>query len=80
MYMRSANKFNRCQVLNALLVAIFPGPKSPTSEQVQTLLKLFVDDLIKLYEEGVVVKTRLFPQGMPYFFSPMTYILKKYYS
>ena len=40
-----------------------PGPKEPTAEQLQHYLKLLVDDLVKLYEEGIVVKTNQYPEG-----------------
>ncbi|RDB26670.1 hypothetical protein Hypma_005517 [Hypsizygus marmoreus] len=31
-----------------------PGPNEPTAEQLQHYLKIIVDDLVKLYEEGIV--------------------------
>jgi hypothetical protein len=40
-----------------------PGPTEPTAEELQNYLKLIVDDLLKLYEEGVWICTPAFPQG-----------------
>jgi hypothetical protein len=40
-----------------------PGPHEPTANQLQNYLAPIVDDLIKLYDEGVVIKTPLFPDG-----------------
>jgi hypothetical protein len=40
-----------------------PGPTEPTAEQLQHQLKLIIDDLLNLYENGILVKTPLFPQG-----------------
>lgn len=53
----------RCQTQNMLVICIFPGPKGPNNEEVQWLLKPFVDDLIRLYEEGIIIKTPLYPEG-----------------
>lgn len=40
-----------------------PGPKEPTGDQLQHLLKIVVDDLLLLYKDGVMVKTPAFPNG-----------------
>ena len=44
-------------------MAVTPGPKEFTSEQLQYVMKELVDDLIKLYEEGIVIETPLYPAG-----------------
>lgn len=40
-----------------------PGPHEATAEQLQHHLKPIVDDLIVLYEDGVIVKTTEYPDG-----------------
>jgi hypothetical protein len=40
-----------------------PGPKEPTTDQLQHLLKLIIDDLLVLYKDGVSIKTPVFPNG-----------------
>ncbi|KAJ7615964.1 hypothetical protein FB45DRAFT_757645, partial [Roridomyces roridus] len=40
------------------------GQKEPTAEQLQHYLKIIVDDLIMLYEDGIVVNTPEFPNGI----------------
>ncbi|KAJ7736047.1 hypothetical protein DFH07DRAFT_967007 [Mycena maculata] len=41
-----------------------PGPKEPTADQLQNHLKILVDDLIMLYEEGILVETPEHPDGI----------------
>ncbi|KAL5489732.1 hypothetical protein ACEPAI_4564 [Sanghuangporus weigelae] len=48
---------------NLLVVALSPGPKESTCDELQHLLKAVVDDKICLYEEGIEVKTPLRPNG-----------------
>ncbi|EJD36723.1 hypothetical protein AURDEDRAFT_174243 [Auricularia subglabra TFB-10046 SS5] len=38
-----------------LVPTLVPGPKEPTCQQLQRYLLLLVDDLIKLFEEGIIV-------------------------
>jgi hypothetical protein len=40
-----------------------PGPHEATAEQLQNYLKIIVDDLIYLYEEGMVIETPEHPEG-----------------
>jgi len=40
-----------------------PGPKEWSADELQFLMKEYVDELLKLYDEGVMVQTPLFPQG-----------------
>ncbi|KZT27351.1 hypothetical protein NEOLEDRAFT_1060777 [Neolentinus lepideus HHB14362 ss-1] len=48
---------------NLLVPIVTPGPSEPTSKQLQKYLRILVDDLIKLFEEGVMIKTPLYPEG-----------------
>ena len=41
-----------------------PGPSEPTGEQLQNYLKIIVDDLLKLYDDGVRYSTESCPQGV----------------
>lgn len=41
-----------------------PGPTEPTAEQLQHHLKLIVDDLILLYENGIRIETPEHPNGV----------------
>jgi hypothetical protein len=42
---------------------MLPGPQEPTGDQLQNHLKIVVDDLLELYEHGIVVKTPEHPNG-----------------
>ncbi|KAF8577397.1 hypothetical protein K439DRAFT_1622144 [Ramaria rubella] len=46
---------------NLLLATMTPGPHEPTAEDLQNHLKFIVDDLLLLYDEGIIVKTPMFP-------------------
>ncbi|KAJ7142858.1 hypothetical protein C8R44DRAFT_866138 [Mycena epipterygia] len=48
---------------NLILNQMPPGPQEPTGQQLQNYLKIVVDDLLKLYEDGIVVKTPEHPNG-----------------
>jgi hypothetical protein len=41
-----------------------PGPKEPTADQLQSALKIVVDDLLMLYDEGITVVTPEHPNGI----------------
>nr|GAT56532.1 predicted protein [Mycena chlorophos] len=41
-----------------------PGPTEPTGSQLQNYLALVVDDLLDLYQNGIVVYTREYPDGI----------------
>ncbi|KAL5482971.1 hypothetical protein ACEPAI_9566 [Sanghuangporus weigelae] len=43
---------------NLLVVALSPGPKESTCGELQHLFEAMVDDLVRLYKEGIEVKTR----------------------
>ncbi|KAL5528555.1 hypothetical protein ACEPAF_7691 [Sanghuangporus sanghuang] len=53
----------RYQPRFVLLCGLAPGPKGLSTEQMQFILKPVVDDLLRLYNEGMVVPTLQFPQG-----------------
>lgn len=44
-------------------MGITPGPSELTADELQHVLKPHVDDLIRLYEEGIEVPTPKYPQG-----------------
>lgn len=41
-----------------------PGPKEPTAEQLQHYLRVIVDDLIMLHEEGILIETAEHTNGV----------------
>lgn len=47
----------KCRPHNHFLVGLFPGPRAPNAEQTQHIFKPVVDDLIRLYRDGVVINT-----------------------
>ncbi len=48
---------------NLLLCGLTPGPKELTGEELQYFMKAFVDDLLMLYDHGVLVQTLSHPAG-----------------
>ncbi len=40
-----------------------PGPKEQSGDQIQHFMWVFVNELIRLYEEGFVVHTKKYPEG-----------------
>ncbi|KIJ09902.1 hypothetical protein PAXINDRAFT_86800, partial [Paxillus involutus ATCC 200175] len=48
---------------NLLVAFMTPGPQEPTGSQLQNYLKFIVDDLLKLYQEGIVYHTPGHPEG-----------------
>ncbi|KAF7368195.1 hypothetical protein MVEN_00139100 [Mycena venus] len=49
---------------NLILSGMPPGPTEPNADQLQHPLKLIVDDLIELYENGVIITTPEYPEGI----------------
>ena len=49
-----------------LVYGINPGPSAPNVAAVQYILKPLIDDLIHLYEEGIVIKTNNYPACKTY--------------
>lgn len=48
---------------NLLVVAITPGPKESTCDELQHLIEIVVDDKIHLFNNGITVQTQKYPQG-----------------
>lgn len=48
---------------NLLVVALSPGPSESSCDELQHLLEAVVDDKIRLYVEGIMVKTNKYPDG-----------------
>jgi hypothetical protein len=48
---------------NLILYGISPGPKELDSDQLQFFMKDYVDDLLRLYDEGIIIKTSKYPDG-----------------
>lgn len=47
-----------------MVFGITPGPKEFDSDELQFFMKNYVDNLISLYENGIMVKTPNYPNGM----------------
>ena len=48
-----------------LFYGITPGPKEADHESLQNFMRDWVDDLLMLYDDGVIIRTRKFPEGLP---------------
>jgi hypothetical protein len=55
--------FDRYRTSNLIISAMTPGPVEPNSEQLQNYLKVIVDDLVMLYQHGILISTPQFPNG-----------------
>ncbi|RDX49847.1 hypothetical protein OH76DRAFT_1350092 [Lentinus brumalis] len=53
----------RYRARNLQIYGITPGPKEFTADELTFFMKSLVDDLIRLYDEGIVIKTKDYPQG-----------------
>ncbi|KAG1751089.1 hypothetical protein EDB19DRAFT_1271823 [Suillus lakei] len=53
----------RYRAENLLVCFMTPGPKEPTGSQLQNYMRLVVDDLLQLYDEGIIYHTPAYPQG-----------------
>ncbi|TFY72264.1 hypothetical protein EVG20_g747 [Dentipellis fragilis] len=53
----------RYRTANLILAGIMPGPKEQDSDEVQRFMWIFVNELLRLWKDGFLVKTRKFPQG-----------------
>lgn len=40
-----------------------PGPKEQTGDQVQRFMRIFVNELLRLYKDGITIYTRKYPLG-----------------
>ncbi|KAG1791146.1 uncharacterized protein HD556DRAFT_1206396, partial [Suillus plorans] len=48
---------------NLIFYGINPGSKELDANQLQLFMKNYVDDLLRLYDEGVMLKTQKYPSG-----------------
>jgi hypothetical protein len=48
---------------NLIFTSIFPGPKEQDADQVQRLIRLIVNELLRLWKDGIWVKTNKHPLG-----------------
>jgi hypothetical protein len=48
---------------NPILRAMTPWPNEPTAAQLQHLLKIIINDLLNLYDNGIVVQPAEYPDG-----------------
>ena len=55
--------FSRYRTANLLLVGIIPGPREPNPDEVQKFLCVLVNELLRLWYHGFMVKTRKYPNG-----------------
>ena len=46
---------------------MLPGPKEPDADQLQEYLRIIVDDLIKLFHDGIRVPTPSSPEGTQFY-------------
>lgn len=54
---------HRYRVANLLLSGIMPGPKEQDPDQVQRFIRIFVNELIRLWESGFIMGTPKYPEG-----------------
>jgi hypothetical protein len=59
----STSTSSRYRLKNLFVPFVLPGPGEPNAEQLQELQKILVDELIKLWKDGIIVKTPLHPNG-----------------
>jgi hypothetical protein len=60
---KSDYSLQRYRPRNLLLYGIPPGPTEFNADQLQGFMINLIDDLINLYENGILVKTPSYPQG-----------------
>ncbi|KAG0694055.1 hypothetical protein DFH29DRAFT_764462, partial [Suillus ampliporus] len=48
---------------NLMIFGITPGPKEFNLDQLQHFMKNYIDDLLKLYDDGILIKTPGYPSG-----------------
>ncbi|KAL4259480.1 hypothetical protein AB1N83_007669 [Pleurotus pulmonarius] len=53
----------RYRAKNLMLACMTPGPNEPTAAELQQYLRIIVNDLLDLYDNGVIVCTPKYPQG-----------------
>ncbi|KAF7372218.1 hypothetical protein MVEN_00081200 [Mycena venus] len=53
----------RYRTANLICTSILPGPKEQTADEVQRFIRPIVSDLLRLYQDGIVVPTPSHPEG-----------------
>ena len=53
----------RYRTSNLICTSIMPGPKEQTGDEIQRLLRPIVSDLLRLWKDGILVKTESCPHG-----------------
>ncbi|GJF00435.1 hypothetical protein PsYK624_167230 [Phanerochaete sordida] len=53
----------RYRAANLILTAIMPGPQEQSADEVQHFLHVIVDDLLRLWKDGIKISTPRFPDG-----------------
>ncbi len=53
----------RYRTANLLLTSILPGPKEQTADELQQFMRPIVSDLLRLWRDGIQIKTPSCPQG-----------------
>lgn len=51
------------RVANLILQGILPGPKEQDTDQVQRFARIWVNELLRLWETGFIVPTAKYPEG-----------------
>lgn len=62
-FLGDTEQFDRYRTSNLIISAMTPGPVEPNAEQLQNYLKVIVDDLLMLYQDGILISTPQFPNG-----------------
>jgi hypothetical protein len=55
--------WSRYRTANLLLAGIMPGPKEQDFDEVQRFLRVLVNELLRLWEDGVHIPTPSCPEG-----------------
>ena len=55
--------FHSYRTSNLLLTGLLAGPKEQDPDQVQRYMRIIVNDLLRLWKEGILLPTELQPQG-----------------
>ncbi|KAL1940756.1 hypothetical protein VTO73DRAFT_7797 [Trametes versicolor] len=53
----------RYRTANLLLTSILPGPKEQNPDELQRFMRPIVSDLLRLWRDGIMIKTPLYPEG-----------------
>ncbi|VDB94096.1 unnamed protein product [Peniophora sp. CBMAI 1063] len=53
----------RYRVMNLVIGGILPGPKEQNTDEVQRFMRIFVNELLRLWQDGFVMETPRYPGG-----------------